>query len=77
MKTATSIRVADIWANVSAIFFLVGLAIAIAAAFSEPRGLGICIVPLTVAIVAKQGEARVLRSALKSMVSSPYPTKKP
>jgi len=71
MKKITSIQTANIWAKVSAIFFLVGVAAAIAAAIWEPRGLGICIVPLTVAVVAKQGEARVLRTALKLMAGGP------
>nr|WP_156133361.1 hypothetical protein [Massilia sp. JS1662] len=71
MKATTSIQTANIWAKVSAAFFLVSVATAIAAAIWEPRGLGICIVPLTVAVVAKQGEARVLRSALESMPGRP------
>lgn len=76
MEKGASLRVADIWAIVSAIFFLPGIAIAIAAVFWEPRGLGICIVPLTVAVVAKRGETRVLRSALKGIVSSPSSSEK-
>jgi hypothetical protein len=67
MKKSASLRVADIWAIVSAISFLLGIALAIVGAFWEPRGLGICIVPLTVAVVAKQGETRVLRSALTGL----------
>lgn len=64
MKKNASIQIADIWANVAAMFMFAGVAVAIAAAIWEPRGLPICFVPLTVAFVAKQGETRVLRSAL-------------
>lgn len=65
MRKATALQVANIWSNVSAIFMVVGVAVAIAATIWEPRGLPVCFVPLTVAFVAKQGEARVLRSALE------------
>lgn len=64
MKKNASIQIADIWANVAAIFMFAGGVIAIGATIWEPRGFPICFVPLAVAFVAKQGEARVLRSAL-------------
>jgi hypothetical protein len=70
MKKITAIQAANIWSNVSAIFIVVGVAVAIAATIWEPRGLPICFVPLTVAFVAKQGEARTLRSALEPKAGS-------
>ena len=65
MKQAASIQVANVWANVAAIFLFIGAAIVIAAMIWEPRGFPMCVVPLTVAFVAKQGEVRLLRSVLK------------
>jgi hypothetical protein len=70
MRRTTTLHVANIWSNVSAIFMVVGFAVAIAATIWEPRGLPICFMPLTVAFVAKQGEARVLRSALEPKAGS-------
>lgn len=63
MKT-TLIRAANIWAYVATAFLLVGVAAAVAAAIWNAVGLPVCFVPLTVAFVAKQGEARQLRRAL-------------
>lgn len=63
-------RLCNIWANVSAVFMLAGVVIAIATTIWQPRGLLICFVPFAVAFVAKQGEARALRSALRSKMGS-------
>lgn len=76
MKSTASIHFANIWAGIAAFFLFVGIAIAVAAAIWEPRGLLICLVPFTAAFVAKQGEARLLRSTLASMVGSTRPVDK-
>jgi hypothetical protein len=70
MKKTASIQAANIFAKVSAIFMLVGAVIAIAAIIWDPRGFPICFVPLAVGFLAKQREARMLRSALEPKVDS-------
>ena len=70
MKTVASIPVANIWANISTTFMIIGVVIAIAAMIWQPRSLPMCFVPLTVAFISKQGEARVLRATLRAKIGS-------